>query len=76
MYIVISQAFDRFAEGVGHGLVGVWVDDEDPDRRHFVLLIFSFLVEKGGGFLFGPCGEVRKGMRAGERCEELKNQLL
>lgn len=42
-YIVIAQAFDRLAEGVGHGLVGVRVDDEDADRRHSVA--------RGGGVL-------------------------
>ena len=40
MYIVISQTFDRFAQGVRHRLVGIWVDDEDPDRRHFCRSFF------------------------------------
>ena len=41
MYIVISQIFDRFAEGVRHRLVRVWVDDEDSDRRHSVGLLLG-----------------------------------
>ena len=49
MYIVISQTFDRFAEGVRHRLVGVWVDDEDSDRRHSV----GLLLGEEGDFCLG-----------------------
>ena len=46
MYVVVVQRLYWFAEGVGHWLVGVGVDDEDFDWSHYWVVVVGLCGDK------------------------------